>query len=219
MRPESLAHPYGFKEEATAMGRGISGCRRERRWDTPKQFVLEQLQCLVIVHVIPDWKFYEFYSGTSDRGHCLGVDRRSAPVNTCERFRMRRLHADEVVAAIARAAEHDAVARTIQFLNRMTECVSRQGRRVGVDKANCAEATGQDVFCCGQQPFSKTVTALRDEFEADRKQTIKEAFVADRRIRDEAGSVAGGCDIGDISGRVAQEADVQGGSLFGGQRR
>src|SRR5437868_2580326 len=131
---------------------------------------------------------------------------------------MRAFEADEVVAAILRWAENDAVAGLGEFGDGLLECGGGDGWGVGVDETDAAVSAGEKVFCGSEETFAVTIAALRDQREASGEKGVEEGFVADWGVGDDARGVARYCDCGDVICGVAKEANVDGCGLFESER-
>ncbi len=131
---------------------------------------------------------------------------------------MRCFKADQVIAAIVRAAQHHAIAGLQQSLHRAFKRGLGQRGAVGIDEADRGKAAGQNVGGGAVQALTKPVATLRDECEVVRQEAVERFFVAYRCVADEAGCTAPCRDGRDVGRRVAQKARVQGGGLLQRQR-
>ncbi len=129
---------------------------------------------------------------------------------------MRLLEADEVVAAVVRGAEDDAVAGSGELGYGLGEGGVGDGGGVGVDERDGGEAAGEDVFGGGEEALAKGVAALGDEAEVIWEETVKGGFIADGGVADKADG--GGGEAGEVFRGVHEEADVERGGLGEGER-
>src|ERR1700760_2785015 len=119
----------GMKKSASVPG-GIPGYGRERRWIIVQKLRGEEVEGCGVVHVVPERENRYFDAGGLRGGDGFGEDSGGAPGDVEEWFGVGALQTNEVVAAVMRGAENDAIAGFREFGNCLVEGCSGNCRRV-----------------------------------------------------------------------------------------
>ncbi len=209
-RPGPLGHAAG--------ARAVRAGPRRRRWrgrhSRCRLQVGEQaVQRRAVVHVVPGRQLVHRQADGGGGGAGLRRDALRAPGDAGVEPRVQRRHAEQVVAAILRRAEHDAVGAAGQGLRGLHQAGGGQRRAVGVQHAHRAVPAGEQRARRVQQRAAEPVHPVRHLRRAVRQQqlraigqdAVEQRLQPGGRVGDVAGDIGlPGCEA-DILRDVAQE--------------
>ena len=132
---------------------------------------------------------------------------------------MRLLDADEIVAAIGRRAEDDAVSGGGQRGGSRHQIAGGQRRAVGIEQAHSLMPRDQQRASRAKQAGAEVRLRRLDETDVGGEVAGEEIAGACRRIGHPRADVGESCRRQQIVGDVAQERGVEVGGLHGRQRR
>ena len=89
---------------------------------------------------------------------------------------------DQIIAAIIRRSEHDAIAADRQHVRRFSIDARRNRRAVRIDQTNGLKSNSQKIFGRGGESFTKSITALWHQLEIVRQDVDVRLFRADRSV-------------------------------------
>jgi hypothetical protein len=192
-----------------------------------RQLVDKPPQRLNIIHVVPRRKLGQLQADLSRACPCLLRDPRRAPGNIGEKMRVRAAGTQQIVAAVLRRAEHDAVPARQQQRGGAAQIGGGQSRAVGVEQARRGEtarkarlkrvtqgaADALDARGHGHAAVGEHQRGALGQHSGELRRGIG------GRVRDAAPDRHVTRGKGDVLGDVAEECRAERGGLLGSQRR
>ena len=145
-----------------------------------QQFVAQTPQRGAIVHIIPCRQKLHFHADFLRSLQGLLQDALRAPIDLCEQAGVRSIHPNQIISAVVRGPEHDAVFRFGEPFDRDPIGGSRHGGAVGIDQAERVEPDFEEVLGCGGETIAESFTALQNELEV-RWQNVGKRLLRARR--------------------------------------
>src|ERR1700688_1368321 len=96
---------------------------------------------------------------------------------------------NQIIAAIIRRPEHDAIATDRQHVRRFRIDARWNRRAIRIDQTNRLKSNSQKIFGRGGESFTKSVTALWHELEIVRQDVDVRLFRADRSVNRDASHI------------------------------
>ena len=110
-----------------------------------------------VIDIVPDWQFDDIKAEFACSRPCRIGDAARAPGDVGEQAGVRRLHTEQVVPAIFRRSEHDAIAGLQQSVRGKGEDRCRQCWAVRIQHAGGAESLSQHRLDRVQQATTKAL--------------------------------------------------------------